>query len=307
MKTRSINLIVILFVAESIAAQTMSTSYYLNQQPPGIIAEIFAPGMLSTEALEHASPVFSPDGKTVFWSIMKLPSYQLYLKEMNLVNGQWTPAHTPSFSDTSTNEVYPCFSPDGNILYFSSDRSENSSESKKNKLWFVRKINEGWSDAKVLDSITFEYGIYANAVSKNWKRYFSGGPNGSLDWNIYETEKGNAPRRLPTHINSPGYEDGPFIAPDESYLIFETDRPGTVESSIDLYISFRNKDGDWTIPMNMGPTINTKGSERFAKVSNDGKFLFFGRNTGNGFDIYWISAAIIDGLKKKAIADGDLR
>jgi Tol biopolymer transport system component len=272
---------------------------YLDQKPPGMVAEIFAPGLISTESLEHASPAFSPDGKTVLWSVMKLPSYQLYLKEMNFVNGQWTPAHSPSFSDTSTNEVYPCFSPDGNFLFFSSDRIENASTAKKNRLWYAKRTNDGWSKAQLLDSVRLEFGIYANSITKNWKRYFSAGPMGSMDWNIYASEAGGPPKRLPAHVNSPGYDDGPFIAPDESYLIFETDRQGTIGGSLDLYISFKKNNGDWTTPVNMGTAINTQGSERFAKVSPDGKYLFFGRNTGNGFDIYWISTNVIEGLKKQ--------
>jgi hypothetical protein len=53
--------------------------------------------------------------------------------------------------------------------------------------------------------------------------------------------------------------------------------------------------------MNMGPRINTASAERFARVSPDGKYLFFGRNIGQGFDIYWISANIIADLKSNAI------
>ena len=102
-------------------------------------------------------------------------------------------------------------------------------------------------------------------------------------------------------INTAGYEDGPFIAPDESYLIFESQRPESIEGSIDLFICFKQSDGSWTQPKNMGPRINTKYSERFARVSPDGKYLFFGSNrkqlTDNlYFDIYWIDAKVIKEL-----------
>ncbi|HTE28436.1 TPR end-of-group domain-containing protein [Flavitalea sp.] len=103
------------------------------------------------------------------------------------------------------------------------------------------------------------------------------------------------------------YEDGPYIAPDESFLIFESQRPGGIEGSLDLYISFKNKIGSWGIPVNMGPKINSGSSERFARLSPDGKYLFFGssRNmsdTNWGFDIFWIDAKVIDELKKDRAA-----
>jgi Tol biopolymer transport system component len=110
---------------------------------------------------------------------------------------------------------------------------------------------------------------------------------------------------LPSPVNTSGYEDGPFISTDESYIIFESDRPGGVGESIDLYISFKSENGEWSNAINMGPTINSNHTERFARVSPDGKFLFFGSNRRriNGqpnFDIYWIDAAIISRLKSSS-------
>jgi Tol biopolymer transport system component len=104
------------------------------------------------------------------------------------------------------------------------------------------------------------------------------------------------------NINSQGYEDGPFIASDQGYLIFESDRPGGIGGSIDLYISFRGEGDVWTAPINMGPEINTIHSERFASVSPDGNYLLFGsdRRIVDGkrnFDIYWMKSSIIEELR----------
>jgi hypothetical protein len=45
-------------------------------------------------------------------------------------------------------------------------------------------------------------------------------------------------------VNSEYNEADPFVAPDESYLIFQSKRPGGFGNN-DLYISFRNKGGQW--------------------------------------------------------------
>ena len=106
---------------------------------------------------------------------------------------------------------------------------------------------------------------------------------------------------LPAGINSDGYEDGPCIAPDESYLIFESGRDGA-DGSLDLFIVFKDADGQWGTPVNMGPEINTAGYERFPRLSPDGKYFFFAsdRNKGAdrvGYDMFWIDAKVIEALR----------
>lgn len=108
MSLNSILLISILFFNSHLSAQKNPINY-LNQKPPDTIAQLFAPGIISTDALEHSAPAFSPDGKTVVWTIMKMPSYQMCLMEMNFENHKWSIPHPPSFSDTTVNEVYPDF------------------------------------------------------------------------------------------------------------------------------------------------------------------------------------------------------
>jgi hypothetical protein len=52
----------------------------------------------------------------------------------------------------------------------------------------------------------------------------------------------------------------------------------------------------------MGPKINTGSYERFARVSPDGEYLFFGSDRNRtaekiGYDMYWIGAKVIDELR----------
>jgi hypothetical protein len=124
--------------------------------------------------------------------------------------------------------------------------------------------------------------------------------------NIHRAEVINGryskPEMLSALINSGGYQDGPCIAPDESYLIFESNRNEEIDGSLDLFIVFKDSDGQWGTPVNMGPEINSKSSERFARVSPDGKYLFFGSNRNKtaektGYDVYWIDAKVIDKLR----------
>ncbi len=85
----------------------------------------------------------------------------------------------------------------------------------------------------------------------------------------------------------------PGISPDNNVLFFASNMPGGYGGK-DLYMSKRNGEG-WSVPVNLGPDINTTGDEMFPSARKDG-VLFFASNGLPGFgglDIY--SAKSVDG------------
>jgi hypothetical protein len=87
-----------------------------------------------------------------------------------------------------------------------------------------------------------------------------------------------APQPLPVVINADSGASNLFVDPDEKYVVFAAARPeGSAAGTLDLYISWRNDEGDWTTPRNVGPDVNTTGTEFCPFVSRDGRFLFFTR------------------------------
>jgi hypothetical protein len=101
-------------------------------------------------------------------------------------------------------------------------------------------------------------------------------------------------------INTGSGESEPYMAPDESYLIFISQTRTGGYGGWDLWICFRNIDSSWTIPVNIGPDINTTDDEYGPRVTHDGKYLFFTReNRGKTMDIYWVSANCINSLKQR--------
>lgn len=103
-------------------------------------------------------------------------------------------------------------------------------------------------------------------------------------------------------INTPYARDSfPFIAPDESYLIFSRDsrrfdsEGKTIGGDRKLMISFMDKDGTWLEATDMGPLF---ANTRFPSVSPDGKYLFFTKFTEGGHeDFFWVGAKIIEALR----------
>ena len=307
---RSACLRIALLVAISSCSQERfrnESIHYPTSPPTGSTSEIFSPGIFSTDAIEHSSPAFSADGKKVLWSIVEKPSWKSHIVEMNHENGHWSTPQRASFGDPNASDIHPSFAPDGRTLYFSSNRNlpPGHPPANGNRLWMVQRTEHGWSAPTPLDATALTGGNYSPSVSASGDVYFTNGAFRSPDWNIClkrANEANREPTKLPAPINSDSYEDGPFIAPDDNYLIFESDRAGGIEGSIDLYITFKSGDGNWGAPVSMGPMINSSASERFASVSPDGRFLFFGSDRRKvegipNFDIYWIDAAVISTLR----------
>lgn len=297
---------VIAVIMSCTAKQPISIDYF-GQKPPGLVAELFAPGIISTGSYEHCAPAFAPDGSAVLWTVVD-SNYRSHMMEMKYENGQWSQPGRPSFADSTADDYYPSFSMDGKKLYFSSRRKMplGYPDTRDMRIWEVERKTKSWGVPIPFDTTVSVGQEYAHSLSKDGNIYISSPLDGGLSFNIRTAQKVNGrytqPTLLPFNINSVEYEDGPFIAPDEKFLIFESDRPEGVGGSIDLYISFKKENGQWSLPVNMGPQINTESSERFARLSPDGQYLFFGSNrnqslTNRGFDIFWIDAGVIDSLK----------
>jgi hypothetical protein len=140
----------------------------------------------------------------------------------------------------------------------------------------------------------------------------------------YENGRYSKVESLGETINTPGGAH-PFVAPDESYIIFDSHTTGGEEyGGVDLFISYRDKEGQWCRPINMGKNINSPYLDKRPYVSSDGKYLFFASNRistelpeepvtlskirklaqvpANGHQvIYWVNAGVIAQLKPKEL------
>jgi Tol biopolymer transport system component len=102
-------------------------------------------------------------------------------------------------------------------------------------------------------------------------------------------------------VNSP-YEDWhPCIAPDESYIIFDSNRPGSHlgEGTFDLYVCFRLQDGTWGKAINIGEKLNVNAENTIASITRDGSYLFYNSKNNGTWDIYWVSTKVIEDLRPK--------
>jgi len=251
-------------------------SPYLGQNPPGLIPELFAPNLIKTEHRE-AEAAFTPDLKEFYFRRRGGEYKNNTLVVMQYKDNKWIESVVPPRAGE------PFISLDGNTLYLGKKYRERTSS--------------GWSGVKSLGVPFKDLPIMRLTVSSKGTYYFDEASETPIRYSRLIDGKYENPRTL--NIDMGKWNAHPFIAPDESYLIWDDQRVSGFGGA-DLYISFRQKDGSWGAAINLGDKINTEFAEAYGSVSPDGKYFFFHRGFGGDRgDIYWVDAQIIETLRPK--------
>lgn len=97
-------------------------------------------------------------------------------------------------------------------------------------------------------------------------------------------------RSIGTPVNANNYWDSqPTISYDGKTMIFASTRSGGYGGS-DLYITTKQENGKWSVPENLGPTINTDKHEMTPFLHSDSQTLYFssqGHVGLGGYDIFY--------------------
>ena len=245
-----------------------------NAQP-----QAFAPGIVSSRYDEWATS-FTPDGKTVYFS--RGGNYWTVCFAKNK-GGTWARPQVAGFSGR-WRDTDPFVAPDGKRLFFVSNRPlDGTAQDKPNKnyhLWYVDHVQgDEWGEPHYIDGrvnldSSSDFGPSVSA-------------RGTLFWCSRDREgkkgmQGFYATWLGDHYDEPkmlaidGAESvqDPFVAPDESYLVFLN---GT-----DIYISLRQGEG-WGPAQKLGAQVNNGDYNSSPYVSHDGKTLYYSSGRVKGF------------------------
>lgn len=284
------------------AQQAARHSPYFGQPLPGLVPQLFAPGVVSTDSVE-LNVVFAPDLKEMFFA-RRVDSVHQMLHSV-LENGVWsTPRLLNLFPDRRRAlAVDMALTIDGQELFFLSDHPAGKGQA---DIWRSRRIDGRWAPAEVVPPpISTEAGDSYPVLVADGSLYFtSNRPGGLGTRNLYRAQRladGSfaAPVLVPAPINSELGIGDTWVAPDESYMVLTARRPPNLGAG-DLYVSFRRPDGGWTEPANLGNGVNTDVTEFCPMVTPDGRFLFFSRRQTalNGppiaGDVYWVDVKILE-------------
>lgn len=266
------------------------TSSYLGQKPPGLIPEVFAPGLVTTLNWEMGG-VFTPDLKE-FYFIREVGEGDEDKKQLFIViqykDKQWQE------SVISPRVGQPFISSDGKTMHLGRRYKERTEAGE-------------WSEIKNLDAPFNDIPIMRLTSSSKGTYVFDAMGEGVLRYSLLEDGKHRKTVLFNKEINAGTANAHPFIAADESYLLWDGRRDNGYGNA-DMYVSFKKQDGSWGKAINLGDKINTSASEYGARVTPDGKYLFFNRNVGKvkptdtyeNTDMFWVDAQVIENLRPKS-------
>lgn len=125
------------------------------------------------------------------------------------------------------------------------------------------------------------------AFSPDGKRMLWGAigwKDGAGGWDIYESVNANGKWSTPKSVsfNSAQNDFDPFFAPDGSGVYFFSNRPGGLGNDDIYVVPFNAKTGTYGTAVNLGPNVNSAGSEWAPALSSDGQALMFSSDGRGG-------------------------
>jgi len=258
---------------------------YFGEEPPGLIPKLFAPGIISIHDHFEFGCTFSPDGKEFYFTRRAGERGRNVIMQSKWIKGGWTAPDTAEFSKEGWDHE-PHIGPNGKKLYFGTTRVKPGADQPSYGIWVMERTEEAWSTPEfaaegMYASATLDGSIYVTDISGQGE---GGIVKMTLKDGVYEE-----PVRLGGGVNSPVNGIHPFVFPDETFLLFDCYRKEGFGGEGDLYVSFRDTEGNWSEAMNLGEEVNGPGVEFCASVSPDGKYIFYTKNR----DIYWVSTEIL--------------
>jgi hypothetical protein len=288
----------------NVFAQFIDTLHidYFGQTPPGKKAVVFAPDFISRKGWWVESCCFSHDGKEFVFTLTDETWKYKVIMYTKYVDGKWTEPDS-----IIKNSFAPHFSHDDQFLYFISYQRGGS---KTADIWKSIRGDNGWQEPVKMgypvnsdDGEEFE----VSETGDGTMYIASNRPGGYGEMDIYRAIVTDGQYKIENPgppVNTNWVEVCPYIAPDESYMVFNSWKPNPKFKGNNLYITFRNIDGFWTNPKDLGPAVNTDYLDIYPYFSPDGKYFFYTIRTTccvNGepsSKIYWVSTGIFDSLNQ---------
>ncbi len=205
--------------------------------------------------------------------------------------------------NSMTNEGAPSLSANGKFLIFTSCDNPVEGYGRDRQgygscdLFYTYSVGDNWAKPKNLGNTinTRNWETQPSFSSDGKTLYFIRGigrnQNRQQDiWTSELTPEGvwTTPTMLSDKINTKGVEESVYIHPNGKTLYFSSNgHPGM--GGLDIFMSNKDENGEWSTPINLGYPINTFNDENSLLVSSNGTIAYFASDREGGYgslDLY---------------------
>jgi Tol biopolymer transport system component len=242
------------------------------------------PGEMDWKTGSNATPAFTPDGKTVFFTHWHDGDGTIMVSHLR--DGKWSKPENAPFSG-QWRDIEPAMAPDGSYLVFSSNRpvveggkaidgffQGKTQPGKGGNLWRVNWTGNGWSNPlRLPDEVNRNTATYSPSVARSGNLYFNQSDP------ISKKERLSWSQWIDGHYTASepvSFDDGvttnftAAVAPDESFILFSGRRAPSPEHQAVVFVAFA-ENHRWKEPVPFKPFLY--GEQE--RLSPDLKTLYF--------------------------------
>jgi Tol biopolymer transport system component len=229
-----------------------------------------------SDSFTTINAAFSPDGKTVYFSKSQPGWTGLTIFQSHREGSSWSNPEVAAFSGIYK-DTDPAVTPDGKAVIFASMRDAQGHASKNYSLFRASLEPTNASTVTPLNpAINDGSSVLYPSIAKDGTLYFMRSAGKTA--RIHKAELKNGDYLSSQEIKLPGdtdtvFDSDPTIAPDQSFIVFASNRPDSLGSN-DLYLAFRHGQ-DWCTPIHLDAPINSPAPELATGLSPDGRTLYF--------------------------------
>lgn len=223
-----------------------------------------------------------------------------YKQNINVIKYSETVGQAENLGPNVNSQFYdhlPLISPDGSMLYFTRKLTDENNTKDFNDDIYVSQVMPTGKFAKAEN-----IGPPLNTYDNNFVCFISRDNNRLYVANKYikntynyaglsvSTKQKDGDWSKPKPLGIPNlYNKNEFahyhMNLDENIVLMSVQMDDSY-GDLDLYVSQKYSDGDWSEPKNLGPVINTVGAEGSVFLAADGKTLYFSSSGHPGFGSY---------------------
>jgi len=245
-------------------------SPFANKNSKAVIPTIFAAGSISTELPEFAI-TFSPDGNEAYFNQTPPDRSELIIYRSIRSTSGWSAPAVASFSG-EFRDVDPFITPDGNRLYFSSNRPRDQTSIDSLSTWYVQRTANGWSEpidpGSPMNSDASDVFV---STSRDGRVLFSSRRDET--GRIYETHEVDGKWEAPVALKFGSVEEAgnPLIAPAGDFVILVMRQ---ADNGADLFFSCHGEAG-WQEPIPLTGGVNSTFADFAPAINGKTESLLF--------------------------------